>query len=66
MGAIGPIGFLVLEKFRDELPGYIRFLGDVNVAGLLSFVLAALGMVVGSLATALTCPPKHLSAEATL
>ncbi|MBP1657760.1 MAG: Sodium:solute symporter family protein, partial [Bacteroidetes bacterium] len=66
MGAIGPIGFLFLEKFRDELPGYIRFLGDVNVAGLLSFVLAALGMVVGSLATARTCPPKHISAEDTL
>ena len=66
MGAIGPIGFLFLEKFREELPGYIRFLGDVNVAGLLSFVLAALGMVVGSLATARTCPPKHISAEDTL
>ncbi|HSQ75931.1 MAG TPA: hypothetical protein VLT13_10260, partial [Bacteroidota bacterium] len=66
MGAIGPIGFLILEKFRDDLPGYIRFLGDVNVAGLLSFVLAVLGMVVGSLATARACPPKHLSSEGTV
>jgi SSS family solute:Na+ symporter len=63
LGAIGPLGFLLLEKSRDALPGYLLFFADVNIAGLLSFVLAALGMVVGSLATARACPPKKLPAE---
>jgi SSS family solute:Na+ symporter len=63
LGAIGPLGFLLLEKSRDALPGYIQFLTDVNVAGLLSFVLAALGMVVGSLVSARSCPPKRLPVE---
>ena len=61
MGAIAPAGFLLLEKFRDALPSYLLFITDVNVAGLLSFVLAALGMVLGSLATQRVSPPKHLT-----
>jgi SSS family solute:Na+ symporter len=63
MGALAPAGFLVLEKFRDGVPGWLSFITDVNVAGVLSFVLAALGMVVGSLLTQRSSPPKKLSYE---
>ncbi len=61
MGALAPIGFLMLEKFRDALPAWLAFITDVNIAGLLSFLLAALGMVLGSLATQRLSPPKHPS-----
>ena len=50
-GAAAPIGFLLLEKMRERLPYWLAFVTDVNIAGLLSFGLAAAGMVVGSLAT---------------
>ena len=61
MGAIAPVGFLVLEKSRDTLPAWLSFIADVNIAGILSFVLAALGMIVGSLASQRTSPPTHLT-----
>jgi len=48
-GAAAPVGFLLLERIREDLPRSLGFVADVNVAGLLSFVLAATGMVVGSL-----------------
>jgi SSS family solute:Na+ symporter len=60
LGAAAPVGFLLLEKFRDALPASLLFITDVNVAGLLSYCLAALGMVLGSLATQHSFPPKHL------
>lgn len=60
MGAIAPAGFLVLEKSRDFLPPWLAFIADVNIAGILSFILAALGMILGSLASQRTSPPKHL------
>jgi SSS family solute:Na+ symporter len=58
LGAIAPAGFLLLEKSRDALPPWLLFIADVNVAGFLSFVFAALGMVLGSLATQRMSPPK--------
>jgi len=61
LGALAPIGFLILEKFRDALPDYLLFMTDVNVAGLLSFLLAGGGMVIGSLATQRLAPPTHLT-----
>lgn len=61
LGALAPAGFLLLEKSRDTLPGWLQFITDVNIAGLLSFVLAALGMVLGSLITQKTSPPKVLT-----
>jgi SSS family solute:Na+ symporter len=60
MGALAPAGFLVLEKSRDVLPIWLSFIADVNIAGILSFVLAAFGMIVGSLASQQTCTPKQL------
>ena len=50
-GAAAPVGFLLLEGMRDRLPSWLAFVTNVNVAGLLSFGLAAAGMVIGSLAT---------------
>ncbi|HCA78233.1 MAG TPA: sodium:solute symporter [Bacteroidetes bacterium] len=61
MGAVAPAGFLLLEKSRDVLPSWLGFIADVNIAGILSFILAALGMIVGSLASQRTSPPKHLN-----
>ena len=61
MGAVAPAGFLVLEKSRDALPAWLTFIADVNIAGMLSFVLAAVGMIVGSLTSQRTSPPKHLT-----
>ena len=60
MGALAPAGFLLLEKSRDVLPPWLVFISDVNIAGMLSFILAVLGMVVGSLATQHKSPPKQL------
>jgi len=60
LGALAPAGFLVLEKSRDVLPVWLSFIADVNVAGMLSFFLAALGMILGSLATQRTSPPRPL------
>ena len=61
MGALAPAGFLVLEKSRDALPSWLTFAADVNIAGILSFILAALGMIIGSLASQRTSPPQQLT-----
>lgn len=58
MGAIAPAGFLLLEKSRDSLPAWLAFFTDVNVSGVLSFVLAAAGMYLGSILTQKASPPK--------
>ncbi|MCC6399087.1 MAG: sodium:solute symporter family protein [Bacteroidetes bacterium] len=60
MGAVAPAGFLMLEKWRDTLPHWLSFMTDVNIAGLLSFILAGLGMVAGSLWTQRRSPPRIL------
>ena len=56
-GAVAPVGFLVLEQIKDRVPVSLHFLVDVNVSGFMSFVLAALGMVIGSLLTQHSHPP---------
>ncbi|HYE57196.1 MAG TPA: hypothetical protein VD948_01775, partial [Rhodothermales bacterium] len=48
LGALAPVAFLVLDRFRDALPDRLAFLTNVNVSGLASFALAAAGMIVGS------------------
>ncbi len=58
-GAIAPAGFLVLEKSRAILPAWLSVLTDVNVAGLISFFLAAGGMIIGSLATRPLSPARQ-------
>ncbi|HKO98023.1 MAG TPA: sodium:solute symporter family protein [Pyrinomonadaceae bacterium] len=66
MGALAPAGFLVLEKWRDSLPSWMAFITDVNISGLLSFVLAIAGMVIGSLLTQKIYPPVKLQPEETI
>ena len=58
MGAIAPAGFLLLEKSRESLPGWLALITDVNISGLLSFVLAGAGMYFGSILTQQMSPPK--------
>ena len=58
LGAIAPVLFLLLEKSRETLPGWLAFFTDVNVSGLLSFVLAAAGMYFGSILTQRSSPPR--------
>jgi SSS family solute:Na+ symporter len=60
LGALAPLLFLLLEKSRDTVPGWLVFFTDVNVSGLLSFLLAAAGMIVGSILTQRTCPPRPI------
>jgi SSS family solute:Na+ symporter len=64
MGALAPAGFLILEKSRESLPPTLAFITDVNVSGLLSFALAFMGMILGSLLTQKVCPPVKLATEA--
>ncbi|MGE0132855.1 MAG: sodium:solute symporter [Blastocatellales bacterium] len=63
LGALAPAGFLLLEKSRETLPGWMAFVTDVNVAGLLSFLLAAAGMIVGSLLTQSISRPIRLDQQ---
>jgi len=65
LGALAPAGFLILEKSRESLPAWLSYLTDVNVSGLLSFVLAFAGMLVGSLVTQRVCPPARLGRDET-
>jgi Na+(H+)/acetate symporter ActP len=62
-GAVAPIGFLVLEQMKTHLPASMLFIVDVNVSGLMSFVLAVHGMVIGSLLTQRSHPPVLLQAH---
>jgi SSS family solute:Na+ symporter len=57
MGAVAPILFLILDQMKQTLPSLLLLLTDVNISGFLSFLLAALGMVIGSLATQRSHPP---------
>ncbi len=52
LGAVAPLTFLIFSQ-----------LVDVNVSGLISFALAALGMVLGSLLTQKRFPPVRLSSN---
>lgn len=61
LGAVAPASFLILEKFSESLPWWLVFVTDVNIAGLLSFLLAASGMVVGSLVTRKSSPAKVIN-----
>lgn len=61
LGAIVPAGFLILEKFSEHLPSWLAFVTDVNFAGFLSFILAALGMIIGSLLTQKQSPAKVIN-----
>jgi len=52
-----------LEQLRGHLPESMLFLIDVNFSGLMSFILAVLGMIVGSLLSQRSHPPVVLQAQ---
>lgn len=58
MGAFAPAAFLLLEKSRESIPAWLVFLTDVNLSGLLSFILAAAGMYFGSILTQTSSTPQ--------
>ncbi|MFC1528758.1 sodium:solute symporter [Candidatus Latescibacterota bacterium] len=60
-GALAPMAFLLIANIKDSLPPYISWIGDANISGFLSFGLGASGMVIGSLVTQKSCPPKDLT-----
>ena len=60
LGALAPVGFLVLDLVKSSLPPDLLFLVDVNLSGFLSFFLAVAGMGVGSLLTQKSHPPVRL------
>jgi solute:Na+ symporter, SSS family len=60
LGGLAPVVFLVLSLVQTNLPAWSQLLLDVNVSGFLSFALAVLGMVVGSLASQKLYPPVVL------
>lgn len=60
LGAVAPATFLLLSQFKETLPGSLHFLVNVNISGFLSFVLAAVGMVAGSLVTQKNHAPVQL------
>jgi SSS family solute:Na+ symporter len=60
LGALAPVLFLLLEKWRETLPSWLAVFTDVNVSGLLSFVLAAAGMYFGSILTQRSSPPRQI------
>ncbi len=66
LGALAPAGFLILEKSRGSLPAWLEFITDVNVSGVLSFLLAFAGMIIGSLLTQKTHPPIKLHPQETI
>ena len=63
-GAAAPMGFLLLERVREQLPRWLGFVAEVNVAGLLSFALAAAGMIVGSLTSGPVPAPAPVNRSA--
>lgn len=63
LGGFAPIAFLVLNQFRESLPVGLKFMTDVNISGFLSFFLAVMGMIVGSLLTQRSYPPVQLNQE---
>ncbi|MFN2513170.1 MAG: hypothetical protein ABR568_17325, partial [Pyrinomonadaceae bacterium] len=65
MGALAPASFLLLERWREALPSWLVFITDVNLSGLLSFILAITGMIVGSLLTQKIRPPIKLQEKIT-
>lgn len=62
-GAVFPLVFLILSLFKNFIPETLHFLLDVNLSGFLSFILASIGMVVGSILSGKTNPPKEINFE---
>lgn len=61
LGAFGPLNFLVMSMIPESVPASILpFVKNSNLTNLASLVLGGLGMVVGSLLTQKSHPPRSL------
>ena len=61
LGAIAPIKFLVMSQFPEAVPVFLApLLENSNLPALLSLIMGGLGMVVGSLLTQRSHPPRSL------
>lgn len=61
LGAIAPLAFLILAEMPEAVPQHLRFLVEnSNISILSSLLLGGLGMIVGSLLTQQSHPPRPL------
>ncbi|MEE3262243.1 MAG: sodium:solute symporter family protein [Candidatus Latescibacterota bacterium] len=61
LGGMGPINFLIMSMVPDLVPDFMQgFVENSNLTVLASLVMGALGMVVGSLLTQKSNPPRPL------
>ena len=60
-GALMPVLFLVLEKFKSSLPVWLHFLTDINISGFIGMILPVLVMIIVSLLTQKSSPPKDIT-----
>jgi solute:Na+ symporter, SSS family len=61
VGVVMPALFLVLSSIQASLPPYLLFLTDVNISGFVGMILPVLSMVIVSLLTQKSCPPKDIT-----
>ena len=65
LGALAPVSFLVMNLVNDLFPGVLpgfleSFVANSNLAAFISLLLGGSGMVVGSLLTQESDPPRQL------
>ena len=61
LGAIAPLSFLIMSQFPEAVPGFLAPLVESsNLPALLSLILGGVGMILGSLITQRTHPPRTL------
>jgi len=61
IGAAGPLAFLILAEIPEVVPRHLQFLVEnSNISVMASLLLGGLGMVVGSLLTQNSHPPRPL------
>jgi Na+/proline symporter len=61
LGALAPISFLIMSQLPEHVPELLKPLAESsNLPAFLSLVLGGLGMIVGSLLTQRSHPPRAL------
>ena len=61
LGAAAPINFLVMNIFPESVPVWLEpLVENSNLSALASLILGGLGMIVGSLLTQKSHPPRPL------
>ncbi|MBT3342314.1 MAG: sodium:solute symporter family protein [Gemmatimonadetes bacterium] len=61
LGGMGPINFLIMSMVPEVVPGFMQgFVENSNLTVMASLIMGALGMIVGSLLTQKSNPPRAL------